>query len=165
MRRHKCAPNEQKVVDDEGRPQKPLTGLSESIADYYSCMEEDFDTIRLTRGVYATESESLQHWIKKLWYQYKFSLPLERSVVHGQADGTSFMYCQFREKDPVETLKPIPINVLHDFLHWMLRERSETLRTASLLRTNWNRFCLVRKREIGCHEIDPLIKSQMHGVS
>ena len=36
---------------------------------------------------------------------------------------------------------------------------------ASTLQTYWNVFCLVRKKETGSLEIDPLVKSQMHGVS
>jgi len=35
---------------------------------------------------------------------------------------------------------------------------------ASTLQTYWNVFCLVRKKETGYLEIDPLVKSQMHGV-
>lgn len=35
---------------------------------------------------------------------------------------------------------------------------------ASTLQTYWNVFCLVRKKETGCQEIDPLVKSQMQGV-
>lgn len=46
------------------------TAPSESMADYYNHMEKDFDTTKLTQRVYARESESLQDWIKRLWYQY-----------------------------------------------------------------------------------------------
>ena len=51
------------------------------------------------------------------------------------------------------TLKDISINILYVWLS-----------VASTLQTYWNVFYLVRKKETGCLEIDPLIKSQMHGV-
>ena len=49
-----------------------LTAPSESMADYYDRMEHDFDATKLTQRVYTKESESLQDWIKRLWYQYGF---------------------------------------------------------------------------------------------
>ncbi|KAI4213155.1 MAG: hypothetical protein L6R36_009463 [Xanthoria steineri] len=61
-----------------------------------------------------------------------------------------YRYCRFTKKNPVATLEGISINVL--------------LGTASSLQIYWNALCLVRKQETGCHQIDPLIKSQMHGV-
>ena len=67
-------------------------------------------------------------------------------------------------KDPVATLKGISINVLYAFFDWLLRERKDRLGAASSLQTYWNALCLVRKQETGYHQIDPLIKSQMHGV-
>lgn len=73
--------------------------------------------------------------------------------------------CRFRRKEPIDTLRQIPIQVLHNFFHWMLQSRSDTLRAASSLQTYWNTFCLVRRKETGLHHIDPLTKSQMHGVS
>ncbi len=98
--------------------------------------------------------------MKRLWYQYDLSFPADGKWLTAYAT----RYCGFRGKDPVETLKLIPIKVLHNFLHWILQERSETLRTASSLQTYWNTFCLVRKKETGYHLTDPLVKSQMHGV-
>ncbi len=62
------------------------------------------------------------------------------------------------------TLEDISINVLYAFFDWLLRERKDSLGAASSLQTYWNAFCLVRKQETGRHQIDPLIKSQMHGV-
>ena len=61
-------------------------------------------------------------------------------------------------------LKGISINVLFVFFDWLLSVRKDRLGAASTLQTYWNVFCLVRKKETGCLEIDPLIKSQMHGV-
>ncbi|OQN95439.1 hypothetical protein B0A48_18547 [Cryoendolithus antarcticus] len=46
----------------------------------------------------------------------------------------------------------------------MLGEKSDTLRTASTLQTYWNTLCLVRRKETGLFAIDPMIKSQMHGI-
>lgn len=68
-------------------------------------------------------------------------------------------------KNPIDTLRRMPISVVHSFFHWLLQERSETLRSAGTLQTYWNTFCIVRKNETGCVTIDPLIKSQMCGVS
>ena len=45
------------------------TDLSESVADYYDRMEEDFDPNILTQRIYAEGSESLHDWIKTLWYR------------------------------------------------------------------------------------------------
>ena len=42
--------------------------------------------------------------------------------------------------------------------------RKDRLGAARTLQTYWNVFCLVRKKETGCLEIEPLIKSQMHRV-
>jgi len=64
----------------------------------------------------------------------------------------------------VATLEGISINVLYAFFDWLLRERKNSLGAASSLQTYWNALCLVRKQETGCHLLDPLIKSQMHGV-
>lgn len=60
------------------------------------------------------------------------------------------------------TLKAISINVLIAFFNWLLCEQK--VGAASTLQTYWNVFCLFRKKETGCLEIDPLIKTQMHGV-
>lgn len=73
-------------------------------------------------------------------------------------------YCQFTEKDPVLTLKSFTINVIYTFFHWLLTIRKGSISAASSLQTYWNVFCLIRKKETGCHQIDSLIKSQMHGV-
>ena len=73
-------------------------------------------------------------------------------------------YCTFTEKDPIITLRGISINVLYVFFDWLLSVRKDTLGAASTLQTYWNVFCLVRKKETGCQIIDPLVKSQMHGV-
>ena len=73
-------------------------------------------------------------------------------------------YCHFTKKDPVATLKSISINVLYAFFDWLLRERKNSLGASSSLQTYWNALCLVRKQETGYHQIDPLIKSQMHGA-
>lgn len=62
------------------------------------------------------------------------------------------------------TLEGISINVLYAFFDWLLRERNGSLGAASSLQTYWNALYLVRKQETGCYQIDPLIKSQMHGV-
>lgn len=62
------------------------------------------------------------------------------------------------------TLEGILIKVLYTFFDWLLRERKDSLGAASSLQTYWNAFCLLRKQETGRHQIDPLIKSQMHGV-
>ena len=32
-------------------------------------MEEDYDETALTQRVYAEESETLEKWIQRLWYQ------------------------------------------------------------------------------------------------
>ena len=73
-------------------------------------------------------------------------------------------YCVFTEKDPLITLKKNSINVLYVFFDWLFTVRKDTLGAASSLQTYWNVCCLVRKKETGCLEIDPLINSQMHGV-
>ena len=62
------------------------------------------------------------------------------------------------------TLEGISINVLYAFFDWLLRERKDSLGAASSLQKYWNAFCLLRNQEPGRHQIDPLIKSQMHGV-
>ena len=62
------------------------------------------------------------------------------------------------------TLQGISINILYAFFDWLLMERKDSLGAASSLQTYWNALCLVRKQVTGCHQIDPLIKSQMHGV-
>jgi hypothetical protein len=72
MRQRKHALYEQNVVDHNARPPESFTDSSGTMVDYYSRMEEDFDATRLTQRVYAKESESLQDWIKRLWYQYGF---------------------------------------------------------------------------------------------
>ena len=54
------------------------------------------------------------------------------------------------------TLNEISINILYVFFDWLLSIRKDRLSTASILQT--------LKKETGCLEIDPLIKSQMHGV-
>ena len=74
-------------------------------------------------------------------------------------------FCQFTHIDPVENLKRIPIKVVHSFFHWVLRQRSDTLRAASSLQTYWNTFGLVRRKETGCCVIDAEIKRQWQGVS
>ncbi len=58
----------------------------------------------------------------------------------------------------------ISINVLYVFFDWLLSSRKDTMGAASTLQTYWNVFCLVRKKETGSLEIDPPVKSQMHGV-
>ena len=73
-------------------------------------------------------------------------------------------YCEFTGKNPVMTLKEISINILYVFFDWLLSIRKDRLSAASTLQTYWNVFCLVQKKETGYLEIDPLIKSQMHGV-
>lgn len=75
-----------------------------------------------------------------------------------------YRYCALAEKDPVNTLKTISVNVLYVFFDWLIEKRKDTLGAASTLQTYWNVFCLVRKKETGYHMLDPLIKSQMHGV-
>jgi hypothetical protein len=40
---------------------------------------------------------------------------------------------ELREKDPLDTLKLILIQVLCHFFHWMLQKMSDTLRTVSSL--------------------------------
>ncbi len=73
-------------------------------------------------------------------------------------------YCQFTKKNPLVTFEAITINVLYAFFDWLLTERKDSIGAASTLQTYWNVLCLVRKKETGCYQIDPLIKSQMHGV-
>ena len=73
-------------------------------------------------------------------------------------------YCVFTEKDPIVSQKGISINVLYVFFDWLLTNRKGTLGAASTLQTYWNVFCLMRKKETGYQMIDPLVKSQMHGV-
>jgi len=48
---------------------------TESAAEFYSRMEDDFDETVLTQSVCAKESESLHDWIKRLWYKYAFPRP------------------------------------------------------------------------------------------
>ena len=62
------------------------------------------------------------------------------------------------------TLEGISINVLYAFFDWLLTERKDSIGAASSLQTYWNALCLMRKQETGCHQLNPLIKSQMHGV-
>lgn len=57
-------------------------------------------------------------------------------------------YCEFRIKDPIETLKLSPISVLHNLFHWMLHIRIDTLRTANTLQTYWNTFYVAKDRRI-----------------
>lgn len=111
-------------------------------AAHYKQMEEEFDVLNLTQRIYADSSEGLLGWAKDLWYQY----------------------CQFTEKDPLITLQKISINVLYAFFDWLLSVRKDRVGAVSTLQTYWNAFCLVRKKETGYQAIDPLIKSQMHGV-
>ena len=73
-------------------------------------------------------------------------------------------YYEFTGKEPVITLKGISIYVLFVFFDWLLSVRKDRLGAASTLQTYWNVFCLVRKKETGYLEINPLIKSQIHGV-
>ncbi|KAL8626100.1 hypothetical protein Q9189_008220 [Teloschistes chrysophthalmus] len=110
--------------------------------EYYQQMEDDLDVLKFTQRVYGKGSENMLNLVKNFWYQY----------------------CQFTKKNPVATLEGISINVLYAFFDWLLRERKGSLGAASSLQTYWNALCLVRKQETGCHQIDPLIKSQMHGV-
>ena len=56
---------------------RPQDSSAESRAEYYSRMEEDFDETALTKRIYAKESESLQDWVKRVWYQYDISLPAD----------------------------------------------------------------------------------------
>lgn len=67
--------------------------------------------------------------------------------------------------DPIETLTPMPIKVVHGFFHWMLRQRSDTFRAASSLRTYWNTLGLVRRNLTGRTVIDAETKRQWEGVS
>lgn len=59
--------------------------------------------------------------MKRLWYQYDLSFPADGKWLTAYAT----RYCGFRGKDPVETLKLIPIKVLHNFLHWILQEERD----------------------------------------
>ncbi|KAL9582090.1 MAG: hypothetical protein Q9212_003502 [Teloschistes hypoglaucus] len=114
----------------------------EHFPEYYQQMEDDLDVLKFTQRVYGKGRENMLNLVKNFWYQY----------------------CQFTKKNPVATLEGISINVLYAFFDWLLRERKGSLGAASSLQTYWNALCLVRKQETGCHQIDPLIKSQMHGV-
>ena len=75
-----------------------------------------------------------------------------------------YRYCTLTEKDPLITLKQISINVLYVFFDWLLSVRRDSVSAADTLQTYWNVFCLVRKKETGCQDIDSLLKSQMQGV-
>ena len=56
------------------------------------------------------------------------------------------------------------INVLYTFFDWLLQERKNSLDATNFLQTCWNALCLARKQKTGYHQIDQLIKSQMHGA-
>ncbi|KAL9027313.1 MAG: hypothetical protein Q9196_004144 [Gyalolechia fulgens] len=105
-------------------------------------MEDDLDVLEFTQRVYGRGSENMLSLVKNFWYQY----------------------CRFTKKNPMAILEGISINVLYAFFDWLLRERKGSLGAASSLQIYWNASCLVRKQETGCYQIDPLIKSQMHGV-
>ena len=60
------------------------------------------------------------------------------------------------------TLKSILINTLFAFFDWLLRKRKNSLGATSSLQTYWNALCLVRKQMTNYHQINPLIKNQMH---
>ena len=61
-------------------------------------------------------------------------------------------------------LKRISINILFVFFDWLFSVQKDRQSAASTLQTYWNVFCLVRKKETDRPEIDPLIKSQIHGI-
>lgn len=63
------------------------------------------------------------------------------------------------------TLKAMPIKVLDNFFHYVLHVRRASVRHASTLQTYWNVFTLMRRKETGIVDINPLVKTQMHGVS
>ena len=91
------------------------------------------------------------------------SLPLFTQRIVQSLTSTA-RYCQFTKKNPVAILIGISINVLYAFFDWLLGERKDRPDAARSLQTYWNALCLVRKQETGCHQINPLIKSQMYGV-
>lgn len=64
----------------------------------------------------------------------------------------------------METFRGITVNVLYAFFDWLLTKREDSIGAASSLQTYWNAWCLVRRQETGCFQVDPLIKNQMHGV-
>lgn len=42
-------------------------------------------------------------------------------------------YCALTRKDPIETIRAIPISVLHSFFHWLFSTRKDSLRGARSL--------------------------------
>ncbi|KAF2158757.1 hypothetical protein M409DRAFT_30718 [Zasmidium cellare ATCC 36951] len=117
-------------------------GIDMGSAEYYRRREEEFDETTQTRKIYKDKTEKLRDWIKGLWFQY----------------------CEHVNKEPMSTLKTMPIQVLDNFFHWLLHRRRESLRSASSLQTYWNVFTLMRRSETGIIDVPLLIKSQMHGV-
>lgn len=73
-------------------------------------------------------------------------------------------YCAFTERNPVHTLNAISINILYAFFDRLLKIWKDQIGGVGTLQTYWNVFCQVQKKVTGCMQIDPLIKSQMHGV-
>ena len=64
----------------------------------------------------------------------------------------------------MENLRLFAIGVLNSFFHWLLQERSDSLRAASSLQTYWNTLGLVRRKETGCCVIDLETKREWQGV-
>ncbi|KAI9888214.1 MAG: hypothetical protein M1814_001087 [Vezdaea aestivalis] len=110
--------------------------------DRYKQLEDNFDETLMTQKVYQESTENLNTWIKSLWIRY----------------------CKVTEKHTIDTLKDLPISVVYYFFHWVLQLRRTRINTVGTLQTYWNVLGNVRKQMTGCHIIDPLIKSQMHGV-
>ncbi|CAK4031768.1 C2H2 finger domain-containing [Lecanosticta acicola] len=113
-----------------------------NMAEFYQQMEKGYDTAKSTRKIYAESTESLVGWVRKQWYQY----------------------CDVVGKPPIETLRAMSMPTLHCFFHWLLTNRPNIRRTASV-QTYWNVLCIVRKTVTGEQFIDQVIKSQMHGLA
>jgi hypothetical protein len=97
------------------------------MADYNKLDREIFDATKRTQRIYAQEIGWLQGRGKRLWYQHVSS---DRQ----RDDQVPFRRLwELREKDPLDTLKLILIQVLCHFFHWMLQKMSDTLRTVSSL--------------------------------
>lgn len=83
-------------------------------------MGENLNILTLTQGVHKPSSERPQEWIKSHWYLIGFLTPIDR-------------YCAYTERDPVQTLYAISVNILHDRLPKIRKVRIEGVGTLQCL--------------------------------